>query len=297
MPISISNTVTDESGRELLEYGTADFPIAFYNDNLDYVAVPWHWHPEFELILVTAGKERVHAAGQDFDVHAGEAYFINGSILHAAEPLEPSTTQHAMVFNAYVLGDEQSVYYRKYLQPLLADETKRVLHLKADGKWQSRAISSLETAWQAGSGDEPGCELKVRNCLSDIVWMIFSHSGDRRTEESAAAVRDTERVKRMLSFMEQHYDEPVTLEQIAGSAAICVSEALRCFRRTVRQTPIRFLKDMRLLKSADILAGTDLPVHQVAEACGFQDMSYYAREFRKLKGCTPVEFRNRIRLL
>jgi len=106
-----------------------------------------------------------------------------------------------------------------------------------------------------------------------------------------------ERIKRMLSFLEQHYDEPVTLEQIAESAAVCVSEALRCFRRTVNQTPIQFLKNMRLLKSADMLAGTDLPVHQIAEACGFQDMSYYAREFRKLKRCTPLEFRNRVRLL
>ena len=297
MPISISNTVTDESGRELLEYGTADFPIAFYNDNLDYVAVPWHWHPEFELILVTQGKERVHAGGQSFDVQAGEAYFINGSILHAAEPLETSTTQHAMVFNAYVLGDEKSVYYQKYLQPLLMDETKRVFHLKADGKWQSQAISSLETAWQAGSKDEPGCELKIRNCLSDIIWTVFTHSSDQCIAESAATIRDMERIKRMLSYLEQHYDESVTLEQIAESAAVCVSEALRCFRRTVHQTPIQFLKNMRLLKSADLLAGTDLPVHQIAEACGFQDMSYYAREFRKLKGCTPVEFRNRVRLL
>ena len=297
MPIFVSNTVTDESGRELLEYGTADFPIAYYDDNLDYVAVPWHWHPEFELILVTRGRERVRAGGRSFDVRAGEACFINGGVLHTAEPLEPSTAQHTMVFGAYVLGDEPSVYYQKYLLPLLKDGTKQAFHLKADGQWQSRAIEDLEAAWQAGSGDEPGCELKVRNRLSEIIWMILTHGNGQRTAEPAAAVRDTERIKRMLSFLEQHFDEPVTLEQIAGSAAVCVSEALRCFRRTVNQTPIQFLKNMRILKSADMLAGTDLPVHEIAEACGFQDMSYYAREFRKRKGCTPMEFRNRIRRL
>ena len=48
MALSISTDKTDETGKELLTYGTPDFPIAFFDDDLTKVKVPWHWHDELE---------------------------------------------------------------------------------------------------------------------------------------------------------------------------------------------------------------------------------------------------------
>ena len=55
MSLSYSVDKVDKDGREMLTYGTKDFPIAFFDDDLVKVAVPWHWHDEFEVVIITEG--------------------------------------------------------------------------------------------------------------------------------------------------------------------------------------------------------------------------------------------------
>ncbi len=84
--------------------------------------------------------------------------------------------------------------------------------------------------------------------------------------------------------------------QIAASARVSVSECLRCFRNTIGVPPIQYLKQFRIQKAAELLATTDWKIAETATQCGFQDMSYFSRTFRELKGSVPTEYRNRARL-
>ena len=87
MGLSYSTDKTDETGKELLTYGTPDFPIAFFDDDLTKVKVPWHWHDELELLVILSGEVSVFIAGCEFNLKAGEGYFANSGILHSAELL------------------------------------------------------------------------------------------------------------------------------------------------------------------------------------------------------------------
>ena len=50
MALSLCRTTVDDSARELMEHGTAAFPIACYHDDLQAEPVPWHWHEELEVL-------------------------------------------------------------------------------------------------------------------------------------------------------------------------------------------------------------------------------------------------------
>ena len=56
MALSVSVDRVDETGRELLTYGTEDFPIAFFDDDLTKISVPYHWHDELEIVIITKGS-------------------------------------------------------------------------------------------------------------------------------------------------------------------------------------------------------------------------------------------------
>ncbi len=119
-----STDQTDERGRERLEYGTREFPAAFFYDDLDVVTVPWHWHEEFELAYMVRGSLRVRAGGASFDVSAGDAYFVNASVMHSAEPLYRGAIQKACVFNARLIASEDSAIYQRYvLLPMARDDS------------------------------------------------------------------------------------------------------------------------------------------------------------------------------
>lgn len=52
MALSYSTDRVDENGKELLSYGSSHFPIAFFDDDLTVVSVPYHWHTGFDIICL-----------------------------------------------------------------------------------------------------------------------------------------------------------------------------------------------------------------------------------------------------
>ena len=109
------------------------------------------------------------------------------------------------------------------------------------------------------------------------------------------ALRSADRIKTMLQFVQTHYAEDLTVEQIAASASISPSECLRCFHDMIGTTPNQYLRDQRAQRAAELLCGTGLRVTEIAMQCGFQDASYFARAFRQVYGCGPTEYRRKAR--
>ena len=66
MALSLCRTTVDDSARELMEHGTAAFPIACYHDDLQAEPVPWHWHEELEVLVVSEGMILATAGGEKF---------------------------------------------------------------------------------------------------------------------------------------------------------------------------------------------------------------------------------------
>ena len=97
----------------------------------------------------------------------------------------------------------------------------------------------------------------------------------------------------MLQYIHNHFGEEITIDNIAASAAISKSECLRCFHNTIGTTPIQYLKNYRIERAAELLTDTEDKVVDLGIQCGFQDMSYFARAFRKVKGYTPTEWREK----
>lgn len=72
MALSLCRTTVDDSARELMEHGTAAFPIACYHDDLQAEPVPWHWHEELEVLVVSEGMILATAGGEKFRLGKGE---------------------------------------------------------------------------------------------------------------------------------------------------------------------------------------------------------------------------------
>ena len=121
MALSACNTETDSAGRELTVHGTAAFPIACYHDDLEAAPVPWHWHEELELLIASEGGVLAAAAGEKYTLAEGDGLFINAGVLHADWPLAVGRCRlHSVVFHPRLVGGSpDSVFWQKYLQPLL----------------------------------------------------------------------------------------------------------------------------------------------------------------------------------
>lgn len=294
MGSQICSATMDAQKRELVVHGSPLFPVGCYHDDISEQTVPWHWHEELEAVVVTTGAAEVSAGGERRTVRQGEGFFINSGILHSVWPAEPGECRlHSLVFHPRLVGGSlDSIFWQGYLEPLLSDaDRNRICWLDSAMPWHQEALEAVENGWQACANELPGYEFTVREALSRLIFLLVDHCPVTPKKLSEKAVRDAKRIKTMLQYIGSNYGEALTTADIARCAAISESECLRCFRAMVGTTPIQYVKQLRIQKAAELLAGSQEKIADIGALCGFQEMSYFAKSFRAVKGCTPSQYR------
>ncbi len=294
MALSPCNTVTDDSGRELIQHGSIEFPIACYHDDFQLGDVPWHWHQELEAVVITQGSCLVKAGNAQQVLHAGQGFFINSQVLHGCwDPEHSDCKFHSLVFHPRLVGGSlDSVFHRNYMEPLMKQPSLGMLCLSPATSWENSALNAIEQAWQLCCQEPDGYEFEVRHALSRLIYLLNQHLPAPKAGKSQRDQRNAERIKAMLSHIHENYVSELSTDSIAAAAMISHSECLRCFRDTIGTTPIQYLKQYRIQQASHLLQSTAFKISDIACACGFQDMSYFTKTFRELKGLTPTEFRS-----
>ena len=293
MALSYSVDKTDSSGRELLTYGTSDFPIAFFDDDLTKVKVPWHWHDEFEIIIITEGSVCVQIANSSFILNKGEGYFLNSGILHSAKLLSPRGYQRALIFSPEIAAHNEDIVWKTYIKPVFKKQALPFIKLSPGISWQKNILQLSNDAWLTGAYEKTDYPITVRHNLTRVFSLIKSNIDllENETEFTDKAKQDELRIKKILFFIENNYPKTITIADIAKSGDISISSCLRLFKQILKTTPIQYLIKYRLQKSVeefDSLEGRN--IGDIAYSCGFSDATYFNRCFKKEFGCTPTEY-------
>lgn len=277
-------------------HGTTDFPLGCYRDDLRVSRLPPHWHDHLELLLVVEGSATFSAGVRRFTVDAGDGVFVNSGVVHGAQSAcEGPTVLNTIVFHPrFVAGGTESVFWQNYIGRMARDPSLQAVPLRREESWGIRCIEAVCAVLEAYRREEFGYEFAVRAELSNIVCELCRRLPAEVRPASLRVNLGERRIKTMLQFVHDHFSEDLTAEDIAGSACISASECLRCFHAVVGSTPIQYLKEYRVDQAARLLASTDRKVSDIALACGFRDMSYFAKTFRCLQGCTPTAYRKRV---
>lgn len=283
----------DKSGMELVEHGHDSFPIACYHNDLNKISVPWHWHEEFELGVVSEGKALIAIDGDQQIVEAGNGFFINSGVLHGGwSANEESCRIHSVVFHAQLVGGaSESIYYQKYIHPLLSNLSLKGFFLSNNTNWHKDITSLTEKVWQECITEKDSYEITVRNLLSNIIVLIKNNCANSKATLSKTDYNHSLRIKAMLEYIDNHFSESITLKDIANSAAVSESECLRCFHKAIGTSPIKYLLSLRIKKSAEMISNTRLKISDIGLMCGFQDMSYFSKSFKIIYKITPSEYR------
>lgn len=295
--MQFTNLELDATGREKAVRGTPMFPCAIYDTDISKFTggeIPWHWHGELELMVVKDGALALCLPERKVLLRAGQGAFINANVLHSIRPMgQPGGRFLTLVFDAALIGGaKESAFHVKYVRPVLACRALQFFKFDDYTPWQHEAMECFLHAYDYYANEPFGYELLIRSDLSRLWYLLTKNLVHVLAATPAPTEADDERVKRMLGFLQTHYAEQITLEQIAASANISQRECFRCFERTLGMPPVEYLVRYRIGVAADLLIGTKQPVTDVCFAVGFRDPSYFSKIFRKQLGCTPRQYRS-----
>lgn len=295
MPLHKCGLSLNEENRELTPHGSLEFPAAAYGKEYSVVAgqlVPWHWHEEIEVIYMKQGSAKVQVPGKMYQISEGDSIFLNGDVLHEVRP-EPFCNISSVVFHKRLIeGAEDSVFCKKYVEPVLRSPELRAHVFSTKEPWQRKTTENIKKAWMYLADGRTGYEFFVRSELSQVFLKLFQQYRTQ-LEENKKEDTDTLRFQKMLRYMEQHYEEKIDLSQVAAAADIGERECLRCFQRNMKISPMQYLMKYRIAKGAAILiADKQVSISQAAIRCGFESPSYFSQMFKRYFKCTPKQYRN-----
>ena len=276
--------------KELQPHGTIEFPCAAYasrHTDAPGDTIPWHWHEELEVIFVAAGTLKLQIPGGEYLLQEGSLVVLNSNVLHSLSG-HPAGALRSMVFSPFLItGGADTVCYKNYVRALLACPDFSVWQAGpgTDVKRFSAAFSAMET-------DAFAYEFTVRENLSQLLLHCYAQLLPRLSAQKPAKSADTVRIEQMLQYMQASYAEPITLADIAQAAGLSERECLRCFHRTIGDSPVQYLLKYRLMQGAALLrASPAASIAEVSAACGFDSPSYFSKQFRRFYQRPPREYR------
>ncbi len=286
---------------ETNRYPDPSFPVGVYTvtplgiepDGRGYRDL--HWHEELQFTLVTRGKMSMRVNGEDHSLCQGQAIFINRNLLHMTTELSEQGQYISVNFPEKMLGFfPGSRMEQDYVTPYAGNTTLPAVVLSAEEPWQQKAVAQLKTLITLLTAQEkpPGFAYQAAIYGAELWFQLISHLPETVGTPTSGDQRRQQRVREMLSFIHEHFREPITLEQVAGAAHVSKGECCRCFQAMVRQSPMQYLQSYRISQGQELLAHSDLSVTEVAVACGI-DVSHFIQYFRRITGMTPLEYRKR----
>lgn len=280
--------------KELQPHGSLEFPCAGYSASYTDTpedVIPWHWHEEMEIVYIESGRMNVKIPSNTFLLEEGDCLVINSNILHFAAAA-PKCKLRSLVFSqALIAGNEELVFARKYMQPLLNCNHFSHYLIKA-GSNENIAVW-FQRAFEAIARECCGFEFTVRENLSRICLFLYGEMVPQTDAQASSLNPDNLRVRKMLAYIHKNFADNISVSDISGAAGISEREALRCFQKTIQLSPIQYLLKYRVMYGAEMLLGNPAEsISGIAALSGFDSPSNFAKTFRRFYNCTPREYRN-----
>lgn len=287
------------SRREKRLHGTAGFPFQIYpresNDNL---FIPYHWHPELEIITITAGEVGLTIAENQYIGQKGDIFFVDAEQLHEIRGGQEG------LFRAYVFPLDSLQFQRtdlaqsELLAPLAARELKFRTELRHDQPGCAGIREAFGMVEQAYAAKGISYQLMVKAALLQIVAIAAAHGVlEHRAARQPGDYR-AQTLKDIVEYLNAHFTEQVRLNDIAARFGLSPQYFCTFFKENLGKTLVQHVNFLRIEKASHLLRETDLPIMDVAFSVGFENFSYFIKRFREVLGCTPSQYRknlNRIR--
>lgn len=211
-----------------------------------------YFHPTFLNVNMTF--ERVHLGGYE-----------ELATIHDLFLLTPFVTDHRPILPMF---DDYQASMR-FLFSKLAEE----LEVQSDWYWSCRSRSYF-------------IEIML------LLERVYCSMGGRYVEVAEEVDEfNNAFLKQAVSFIENNYNEPITLQDIVRSCSVNHSTLTALFKDELGITPVAYLWHYRLVVAKKLLEFTNLPVKEIAKRCGFKTVQHFSRKFEEQLGLSPAVFR------
>lgn len=269
---------------------------AFMNDGMTIVYP--HWHKEIEMIYCKLGTVRIGVNDEIIPINEGEIYYFASGEPHYFLA-SPNSERYVYQFDLKLFDES-----------LQHPEGKSLSHLLKDGERHSKnwpeelfvAVKQiLLTTYEEEQDPQPASQFAIYAELYRMMTLFYRQlpqtAKPTKSGAKSEALKHKETLEQLDSvflYVEEHYLETITLEEVANYVGFSPYYFTRFFKKHTGLTFMSFLTEYRIDQAKFILANERLPMADVAEQAGFTSVKTFHHVFKETVGISPLKYQKSI---
>lgn len=248
-----------------------------------------HQHLDFYELVVVGRGSAIHVVdGNEAKITAGSVLLLSPGEMHTYKEVNHLAIYNVLFgrnFMSYFQPDLTCLEGFQLLFKLNSNYTlKNSSGIKIEDEFLLQIISLLDDMIRVQKNNEPGGQTAL---LSDFLKVVLLLSRYARLFSNSNKISHIQQLSKLLATLEQKFDEEWPIEKMAKFTNMSYSNFRHEFKLLTNRAPTNYLLSMRLEKAAILLHLPEKRVTEVALRCGFNDLNYFTRQFKKKYGINP----------
>lgn len=252
-----------------------------------------HCHEFSEIVIITGGTG-VHITGEDsYELQTGDTFVIGGDRPHDYLNMDRLSLINILFDPADLpmnVGDLQSLsgYHALFtLEPAWRKRHQFTSRLQLGPAEIADTILLVDRLERELTERRAGFGVMAIAAMLEIATFLSRCYSETRNPTSKALIR----VGETISFMRRNFDQEISLEDLVAISGMSRTNYLRMFEATIGTSPINYLIGVRIDVASRLLRDTTRSITDIALDVGFSDSNYFSRQFRKVRGQSPRDYR------
>lgn len=275
-----------------------EYAIRFYqnkvigcrrDDNILFL----HWHKSYEIIHVQRGKAVFHIDSRPYEAQADDLLFIPSGALHVGYSLADEDVEYLaiVIHPTFMRSTLHDSAYETYIMPLLEGRAQLPILFSSTDESAALYRTIIREATAENERQDAAYQLIVKHQFQLLYAHLSRQYLPKRLTDKPAPIPHWESFKPLLSHIESHVAQPLSVEEAARIVNLNPFHFCRTFKRLTGRTFVDYVNLCRVNEADRLLRTSEWNITEIAERIGCGNANYFTKLYKKYKGYPPSKSR------
>lgn len=272
---------------ELLSSTINNLPICVHDIAMSSTDIiwDWHFHDEYEMYLALEGKRIFYVGEEEYIVDSGDIIFVNEKVPHKTKNIKDSS---GFIIQFSPLTKSSDTY--KHLMQFIKATAPDASLFNADSKINNELTLCLKNILNENTVKQKSYEEFIIAELYKIFAILYRYEIIKNIDV-LFSMKEVEKILPAIAYIDKHYKEKITLQQVSDLTNFDKSHFCRVFKKSTNQSLVDYINFVRISKAERLLLSSRKTISEISEETGFLSVAYFTKIFKKLKNCTPSQYK------
>ncbi len=261
--------------------------VATFRHSETCATTNWHIHPEYELVYVRNGQGKLRIDSKTTPYKDGVLLILGPNIPHMDFGNKEFSDNYEVVIQFTKIFVEEKLTTFPEFRKLKSLIENSHMGIVFDPVIKNELIHEFE--------DFVGLSETKKLINLFIILEKLSITNQYKFMLSDSSIKrhktaDVNRLEMIFQFVNEHYSEKISIENLAKHIGLTQNSFCRFFKKMTQKTFVQFVNEFRVGKAVEIFNKNQISISEVMYRCGFNDPSYFTKQFKKYQGTTPSNY-------